>query len=166
MTTVRDASRIRIKLPDVDVDQDGSYADDNNSAFVCVTGNVSWSGFKRQSIKTTCTESPVDGWGNIIHTFRAGRFIDMGTLTFDVDFDPEEDNIINAAFRQTANKDYEVHFPAEAGEATGPIIIIPGHFTDFTPITDAMAEGDNARSRGTCVIKLSGDWTITDAVAA
>jgi hypothetical protein len=164
MTTVRDASRIRLFLPDIDVDSDGSYADDNNEAYICVTGNVSWSGFKRQSIKTTCTETPVDGWGNIIHTFRAGRFIDMGTLTFDVDFNPDTEDIANAAFRQTGNRNYEVRFPAEVGETTGPIIIIPGHFTDFTPITDAMAEGDNSRSRVTLVMKIAGDWTITDAV--
>lgn len=161
--TVRDASRIRIKFPNIDVDADGSYADDANSAYVCVTGNVSWSGFKRQSIKTTCTEATVDGWGNIIHTYKAGRFIDLGTLTFDVDFDPSTTDIVNAAFRQTGNKNYEVHFPAEAGETTGPVITIPGHFTDMTPMTDALTEGDGARSRATMVLKLSGDWSITDA---
>lgn len=159
----RDASRIRIKLPNIDTDADGSYADDANAAFVCVTGNVSWSGFKRQSIKTTCTESPVDGWGNIIHTSRAGRFIDMGTLTMEVDFDPSTTDIVNAAFRQTGNRTYQVWFPPEAGETVGPYIDIPGHVTDMTPITDAMAEGDAARSRATLVLKLSGDWTIHNA---
>lgn len=162
--TVRDASRVRIKLPNIDVDQDGSYADDANTAFVCVTGNVSWSGFKRSSIKTTCSESTVDGWGNIIHTYRAGRFIDLGTLTMEVDFDPSTTSIVNAAFRQTGTKNYQVHFPAESGETTGPIITVPGHFTDMTPITDVLAEGDNARSRATLVLKLAGDWTITNAV--
>lgn len=161
--TVRDASRIRIKLPNIDVDADGSYADDNNSAFICVTGNVSWSGFKRQSVNTTCTESTADGWGNIIKTFRAGKFIDMGTLTFDVDFDPSTTSIVNAAFRMTGNGNYKVYFPAETGETTGPIITIPAHMTDLTPHTDALAEGDNARSRATLVLKLAGDWTITDA---
>lgn len=161
--TIRDGSRIRIKFPDIDVDADGSYADDVNAAYVCVTGNVSWSGFKRQSVNTTCTETAVDGWGNIIKIFKAGRFIDMGTLTMDVDFDPSTTSLINAAFRQTGNRSYEVHFPAEDAETTGPYITIPGHFTDMTPITDAMAEGDNARSRATLVLKLSGDWTITNA---
>lgn len=161
--TIRDGSRVRIKLPNVDVDQDGSYADDANTAFVCVTGNVSWSGFKRQSIKTTCSESTVDGWGNIVHTYRAGRFIDMGTLTMEVDFDPSTTSIVNAAFRQTGNKNYLVYFPAESGETAGPIISIPGHFTDMTPITDVLAEGDAARSRATLVLKLAGDWTITNA---
>jgi len=161
--TVRDASRIRLKFPNVDVDQDGSYADDANSAYVCVTGNVSWSGFKRQTVKTTCTEATVDGWGNIVHTYKAGRFIDLGTLTFDVDFDPSTTNIILAAYRQTGNKNYEIHFPAEQGETAGPVIIIPGHFTDMTPMTEALSEGDSSRSRATMVLKLAGDWTITNA---
>ena len=56
-----------------------------------------------------------------------------------------------------------VYFPAESGETTGPIITIPGHFTDMTPITDVLAEGDNARSRATLVLKLAGDWAITNA---
>ena len=161
--TVRDAGRIRFKFPNIDVDQDGSYADDANASYVCVTGNVSWSGFKRQSIKATCTESPVDGWDNIIHVFKAGKFIDLGTLTFDVDFDPSNTDRVNAAFRQTANRDYRVEFPAEPTETTGPVIILPGHFTDMTPMTEAMAEGDSARSRATLVLKISGDWTIIDA---
>jgi hypothetical protein len=160
---VRDASRIRFKFPNIDIDGDGSALDDASAAFICVTGNVSWSGFKRSSIKATCTESPVDDWGNIIHIYKAGRFIDLGTLTLDVDFSPDNEDVAHAAFRNTANRNYEIHFPAEAGETTGPVIVIPGHFTDFTPITDAMAEGDNARSRATLVLKLSGDWTITDA---
>lgn len=161
--TIRDGSRVRIKFPNIDVDADGSYADDANTAFVCVTGNVSWSGMKRQSIKTTCSESTVDGWGNIIHTYKAGRFIDMGTLTMEVDFDPSTTSIVNAAFRQTANKTYQVHFPAENAETAGPYISIPAHFTDLVPITDVLAEGDNARSRATLTLKLAGDWTITNA---
>jgi len=160
---MRDASRIRLKLPDIDIDQDGSAADDANSAFVCVTGNVSWSGFKRQSIKTTCTETPVDGWGNIVHTYRAGKFVDMGTLTFDVDWDPDTEDLINGAFRMNLNKNYEVHFPAEVGETTGPVLTLPGHITDMTPMTEALTEGDGARSRATMILKLAGDWTITDA---
>ena len=162
---MRDASRIRLYFPDIDVDGDGSFADDDNASFVCVTGNVSWSGFVRQSIKTTCSESAVDGWGNIIHTFKAGRFIDMGTLTFDVDWLASEDDLAHSAFRNTANRDYEVRFPAEVGESAGPVIVIPGHFTNFTPLTNVLSEGDDARSRATLVMKLSGDWTITDAVA-
>lgn len=160
---IRDGSRIRIKAPNADTDADGSVEDQSNSAYLCVTGNVSWSGFKRQSVKTTCTESPVDGWGNIVHTYRAGKFVDLGTLTMDVDFDPSTTSIVNALFRQTQNKNWEVHFPAEAGETTGPYITIPAHSTDLTPITDALAEGDNARSRATLVLKLAGDWTITNA---
>ncbi len=162
--TIRDASRIRIKLPNIDVDADGSYADDANSAFICVTGNVSWSGFKRQSINTTCTESTVDDWGNIVKTFRAGKFIDLGTLTFDVDFDPSTTSLVNAAFRMVGNGDYKVYFPEETGETTGPIITIPAHMTDMTLHTDALTEGDNARSRATLVLKLAGDWTITNPV--
>jgi hypothetical protein len=160
----RDASRIRIKLPNVDVDQDGSAGDDANAAFICVTGNVSWSGFTRQSVKTTCTESTVDGWGNIVHTYRAGSFIEMGNLTFDVDFTPDQQDRAIAAFRQKLNKNYEIHFPAEQGETTGPIISIPAHRSGFTPITNALGEGDDARSRATVSLKLAGDWTITDAV--
>ena len=160
---MRDASRIRLYFPNIDVDGDGSFADDANAGYVCVTGNVSWSGFKRQSVKTTCTESPVDGWGNIVHTFQAGRFLDLGTLTFDVDWTAAEDDIAHAAFRNTSNRNYRINFPAEAGETTGPVLLLPGHFTDFTPITNALSEGDDARSRATLVLKLAGDWTITDA---
>lgn len=163
---MRDASRARFYFPDIDVDADGSYADDNNEAYVCVTGNVTWSGFKRQSIKETCSESPVDGWGNIIHQFRAGSFIDPGTLTLEVDWNPSTTDRVNAAFRNKRNRNYEVHFPAEVGESAGPEIVIPAHITDFVPMTPIMAEGDEARSRAQLVLKLSGDWTITDAVAA
>jgi len=158
----RDSSRIRLKMPNVDVDADGSAADDANAAFICVTGNFSWSGFTRQSIKTTCSESPVDGWDNVIHVYRAGRFLDLGTLTFDVDWDPAEDDIVNAAFRQKFNKNYEIHFPPEAGETAGPKIVVPGHFNGMTPITDVMADGESARTRATLVLKIAGDWTITD----
>ena len=161
---MRDASRIRIYRDNVDTDADGSADDNANAAYVCVIGNVSWSGFKRQGVKTTCTETPVDGWGNIVHTFRAGKFIDMGTLTMDVDFEPAQADVINSWFRQTLTKDLRVDFPAEAGESAGPKITIPTFSTDMTPITDALAEGDNSRSRATLVLKLAGDWTITDAV--
>lgn len=162
--TIRDASRIRIYFPDIDIDGDGSAADENNDFHACVTGNVSWSGFTRQSTKTTCTESTVDTWGNIVHTYRAGAFIELGTLTFDVDWDADDDaGVYHAAFRNKQNRNYQIKFPAESGETTGPIITIPGHFVGFTPITNAMSEGDDARARATLQLKISGDWTITDA---
>lgn len=161
--SLRDASRIRIKHPNLDTDADGSVEDQSNAAYMCVTGNVSWSGFKRQSINTTCTETAADGWGNIVKTYRAGKFIDLGTLTMDVDFSPAVADKVNAAFRQTQNKNWRIEFPAESGETAGPVIVIPAHATDLTPITDVQAEGDNARSRATLVLKLAGDWTITDA---
>lgn len=160
---MRDASRIRVYRPNVDTDADGSVDDNANAAYVCVIGNVSWSGFKRQSVKTTCTESPVDGWGNIVETYRAGKFIDLGTLSMDVDFDPSLTDVINSWFRQTQNKNTRVDFPAEAGETTGPKITIPTHATDLVLHTEAMTQGDNARSRATLTLKLSGDWTITNA---
>ena len=161
--TVRDASRVRIKAPNIDVDADGSYADDNNAAYLCVVGGVTWSGMKRGSIKTTCSESAQDGWDNIIHTYKAGRFIDMGTLAMEVDFDPSTTSIVNAAFRQTGNGNYRIEFPAETGETTGPVIVVPAHATDLVPSTEVLTEGDNARSRATLTLKLSGDWTITNA---
>lgn len=160
---MRDSSRARVYFPDVDVDADGSAADDNNEAYVCVVGNVTWSGMKRSSIKETCSETPADGWGNIIHKYRAGSFIDMGTLTMEVDWNPDSDDIVEAAFRSKLNRNIQIRFPAETGETTGPIITIPSHITDFTPMTPIMAEGDEARSRCQLVMKLSGDWTITDA---
>jgi hypothetical protein len=159
----RDAGRIRFKMPNIDVDGDGSAGDDANAGFVCITGNFSWSGFKRQSIKTTCTEAAVDGWDNIIHQFKAGGYIDLGSISFDVDWDASDDNIVHAAFRNRVNRDYEIHFPAEEGETTGPVITIPGHFTDFKPMTEALAEGDTARSRASVTIKIAADWTITPA---
>lgn len=160
---VRDASRIRIYWPDIDIVGDNIDAVANTDGYVCVTGNVSWGGFKRQSIKTTCTETAVDGWGNIVHTYRAGRFIDMGTLTFDVDFDPTETSVVVGAFRNTANRTYRIDFPPEGVEVLGPRIALVGHFTDFTPLTNALSDGDDARSRATLVLKLSGDWVITNA---
>jgi len=162
---VRDAGRARMFWPNIDVDGDSSAGDDDNAGYVCITGNASWSGFTRQSIKTTCTESPVDGWGNIIHTYIAGRFIELGTLTFDVDWSPSEDDIVEAAFRNWQNRSYRIDFPPEVGETAGPKIAIPGHFQGFTPMTPFMAEGDEARSRATLVLKIAGDWTITDAVS-
>lgn len=160
---VRDASRIRVYRPNVDTDADGSADDNANAAYVCVVGNVTWSGFKRQSIKTTCTESPVDGWGNIVDTYRAGKFIDLGTLSFDVDFDPSESDVINSWFRQTQSKNMRIDFPAEAAETTGPKIILPSFATDMVLHTEALAQGDNARSRATMTFKLAGDWDIVDA---
>lgn len=162
--SVRDASRIRVYRPNVDTDADGSVEDNSNAAYVCIIGNVTWSGFKRQSVKTTCTESPVDGWGNIVETYRAGKFIDLGTLSFDVDFDPSQTDVINSWFRQTQNKNMRVDFPAETGETTGPKITLPSHATDMVPHTEALAQGDNSRSRATMTFKLAGDWTITNAV--
>jgi len=161
---VRDAGRARMFWPNIDVDGDGSATDDDNEGYVCITGNASWSGFKRQSIKTTCTESPADGWGNIIHTYIAGRFVELGTLTFDVDWAPAENDRVEAAFRNWQNRSYRIEFPPEVGESAGPTIVLYGHYTDFTPMIGFMAEGDEARSRATLVLKLSGDWTITDAV--
>lgn len=160
----RDAGRVRIKFPALS--SDGTAVGDIVTAYACVTGNVSWSGFKRSSIQTTCTETVADGWDNIVRTFRAGGFIDMGTLTLDVDWDPSNTDEVNSAFRERTNKNYQIDFPAETGETTGPTIVVPGHFTDMTPITDVLSDGDGARCRATLVLKLSGDWTITDAVAA
>lgn len=160
---MRDASRIRVYRPNVDTDADGSADDNANAAYVCIIGNVTWSGFKRQSINTTCTESTVDGWGNIVKTYKAGSFIDLGTISFDVDFEPAQASVINSWFRQKQNKNMRIDFPAEAGETTGPKLTIPSHATDMVPHTEAMVEGDNSRSRATMTFKLAGDWTITDA---
>lgn len=160
----RDAGRIRIKFPALS--SDGSAVGDIVTAYACITGNVSWSGFTRGSIETTCTEAIADGWDNIIRTYRAGGFIDMGTLTFDVDWDPSNDDSVNSAFRERSNKNYRVDFPAEPDEVTGPVLVIPGHFTNMVPMTDAMSDTDSARSRATLTLKISGDWSLTDAVAA
>lgn len=160
---VRDASRIRVYRPNVDTDADGSTDDNANAAYVCVTGNVSWSGFKRQGVKTTCTESTIDGWGNIVHTFRAGKFIDLGTLSFDVDYDPSTTDVVNSWFRQVLTKNMRVDFPAENGETAGPKLTMPSFATDMVPHTEALTEGDNARCRATMTFKLAGDWTITNA---
>jgi hypothetical protein len=162
----RDASRIKLKYPNLDYDGDGAV--DSASAFYpCIFGGPNWSGFTKTAVNTTCSNTTRDDWDNIIKTYRSGRVIDMGTLTFDIDWDPNlvstEESLILAAFYDGRTGNYQVEIPKEGSEDEGPIITIPGVQTNFTPGGTVLAEGDEARLSASVTIQIAGPIVITAA---
>lgn len=160
----RDASRIRIQLPTQDTDGDGDI-DASTDTYLCVTDGPNWSGFTRSSVETTCSETTGDGWGNLVRTFRAGKLINMGTITLTVDWDPTGTTGGRefVAFMTNTSGVYKVKFPAEGAETAGPIINITGHMESFTPQGTVLADGQDSRSLAQMVLKISG-ITFTAAV--
>ena len=87
----RDAARIKLKFPDMDYDPSGVV--DSATAFYCfIFEGPSWSGFDKPATMTTTTADALDGWGNIVQTYRGGTVIDYGTLTMGVDWDIDNTN--------------------------------------------------------------------------
>ena len=123
----RDTSRIRIKFFAQTTVPTGSGAapdpvDNTSNVYACVTDGPTWSGFTRGDVETTCSNTTLDAWGNLIKTFRSGKIVDLGTITFTVDWD-----VTNtyggrelAAFMDGRSGVLIVEFPAESGETTGP----------------------------------------------
>lgn len=162
----RDASRIKLKYPDLDYDGDGTV--DSASAFYpCIFGGPNWSGFTKTAVDVTCSNTARDDWDNIIKTYRSGRVIDMGTLTFDIDWDPNlvssEQSLILAAFYDGRAGNYLIEIPKEGSEDQGPIITVPGVQVGFTPSGNVLAEGDEARLAAQVVIQISGAISIDAA---
>lgn len=162
----RDASRIRLQLPLIDDTGDGTPTTSTDT-YVCITGNFSWTGFSRSSVRSDCSETTLDAFGNLVKTFTGGKEIDSGEISFDADWSPDAltttGGRLYAAFKSGLNGDYKIKFPAAVGETAGPIITVPGHVTKFTPMTSVMGDGDESRSRCNITIKISGAITITAA---
>lgn len=154
----RDISRVKLKYPDLDYDGDGTV--DTSSAFyACVFGGPNWSGFDKGMVETTCSNATLDDWGNIIRTWRSGRIIDLGTVQFDLDWDPNlvstEESLILAAFYDGREGDYLLEIPAEGTETAGPVITLSAIQTNFTPTGTILATGDEARSAASVTLKLN-----------
>ena len=152
----RDASRIRIQLPTQDTDGNGTI-DAATDIHLCVTDGPNWSGFQRSSVEVTCSETTGDGWGNLVRAFRAGKMIDLGTITITVDWDPTGTTGGRelVAFMTNTSGIYKIKFPAEGAETAGPIINVTGHVESFTPQGTVLADGQESRSLAQMVIKIS-----------
>jgi len=160
----RDTSRIRIKFFEQTTAPTGSGAapdpvDATSDFYACVTDGPTWSGFTRGDVETTCSNTTLDAWGNLIKTFRSGKIVDLGTLTFTVDWDCNGNAAGGrelAAFMDGRSGILVVEFPAEASENVGPKINLTGYCNKFTPMGTVLSEGTGARSMAELVYKLSG----------
>lgn len=162
----RDSSRVRIKLPALDTTGDGT-ADQSAGDYLCAIGSVSFSGFSRGTIQTTCSETAADGWGDVWRIFEGGKFVDPGTISLQVDWDPVDAGGGNPMyiFRNSggASKNYIWEFPLGSGETTALSITWPVIVTNFTPEFGLLEDGDEARLTASMEWKLSGAPTITPA---
>lgn len=144
----RDASRIKLKYPDLDYDGDGSV-DATSAFYACVYGGPNWSGFTKTKVNVTCSNTTLDDWGNIVKQYRSGRIIDLGTVSFDIDWDPNlvstEESKALAAFYDGRAGDYLIEIPAEGTETAGPVLTLNMIQESFTPGGTVLAEGDEAR---------------------
>jgi hypothetical protein len=166
----RDASRVKIRFflqdttPSGTGPGDGSTVSGSNS-YACVTDGPSWSGITRGDVETTCSNTTLDGWGNLIRTFRSGKIVELGTLTFTVDWDPLDSygGREFAAFMDGRTGSLSLEFPPNTGETTGPIITISGYCNKFTPKGMILADGNDAREVAELVYKMNS-LTFTAAV--
>lgn len=159
----RDTSRIKIKWFEQTTAPTGSGAapdavDTASDVYACVTDGPTWSGFTRGDVETTCSNTTLDGWGNLIRTFKAGKLVDLGTITFTVDWDPDDTNGGRefAAFFDGRSGDLLVEFPAEGAETVGPILVLTGYCNKFTPMGTVLSDDQGSRSLAELVFKLSG----------
>jgi hypothetical protein len=163
---MRDASRIRLQLPLIDDTGDGTPTNSTDT-YVCVTGNVSWTGFSRDAVRSDCSETTLDAFGNLVKSYIGGKEIEMGELSFDADWSPDDFDTVGgrllAAFKSGLVGNYKLKYPAAVGETAGPILTIPACLTKFTPMTGVMTTGDESRSRCSITLKIAGDMTVTPA---
>lgn len=164
---MRDSSRVRIKLPLQDTDGTGSNTA-SSDVYLCVTAPITFSGFTRNSVETTCSETTDDDWGNIWKTFNGSKMIDAGTVTIPVDYDVDtvDGGREFVTLVQQSNGDYIIEFPAGSGESAGPKITLTGHVTSFTPNVGVLDDADGARTTAELVLKISGAPVFTAPVAA
>jgi hypothetical protein len=167
----RDASRIRFKWFEQTTVPTGSAAppdpvDAASDVYICVTSGPNWTGFSRGDVETTCSNTGLDGWGNLIRQFRAGKIVDLGSITFVVDWDPDNDygGRELAIFMDNRTGDIRLEFPAaDSGEATGPIIVLTGHCNKFVPQGEVLADDNTARQCAEITFKISGMDVIAPA---
>lgn len=164
---MRDASRIRVQFFSQDTDPTGSgpameAVTAGSDSYVCVYDGPTWSGFTRGNVETTCTETSLDGWGNLIRKFRAGKLVDFGTITFTVDWDPDDQygGREFAAFMDGRTGDLKLYFPPEGVETTGPILTLNGYCNSFTPSGTVLSDDNASRSAAQLVYKLN-DISVT-----
>jgi hypothetical protein len=153
----RDTSLIRVKFFLQNVDPSVPGTDTGSDVYVCLVDGPNWSGFTRGDVETTCSETTLDDWGNLIRTFRAGKLVDLGTVTLTVDWDADDSygGREFAAFMDGRTGDLLLEFPAASGETTGPIITLTGYCNSFTPAGTVLSEDDSARSTAELVYKLN-----------
>ena len=152
----RDASRIKIKWYEQKIAGTGTL-DSESDTYACVTDGPTWSGFTRGDVETTCSNTALDGWGNLIRSFRAGKIVDLGTITFTVDWDPDDTwgGRELAAFFDGRSGDLLVEFPAAQGETTGPVLVLTGYVNKFTPQGTVLTDDDGARSTAEIIFRIS-----------
>lgn len=153
----RDTSLIRVKFFLQNVDPSAPGTDAGSDVYVCLVDGPNWSGFTRGDVETTCSETTLDDWGNLIRTFRPGNLVDLGTVTLTVDWDADDSygGREFAAFMDGRTGDLLLEFPAASGETTGPIITLTGYCNSFTPAGTVLSEDDSARSTAELVYKLN-----------
>ena len=164
MSTI--SARVKFKPELINIDGSDPEGTDP-SAYLCLTGNPSFSGQQRSSVETTCTQTTRDAWGNIIRTFESSGVIDPGTFQVPVDWDVQvaaAKNLVEAIERDTENRVYVFEFPPTAAFSAGGKIKFTGHCTGGTPAMPILVSGD-ARVTKTLNFKISGDYTIVAPTA-
>jgi hypothetical protein len=153
----RDTSLIRVKFFLQNVDPSSPGTDTGSDVYVCLVDGPNWSGLTRGDVETTCSETTLDDWGNLIRTFRAGKLVDLGTVTLTVDWDADDSygGREFAAFMDGRTGDLLIEFPAASGETTGPIVTLTGYCNSFTPSGTVLSDEDSARSTAELVYKLN-----------
>ena len=157
--TKRDTSRLRLKFPDNDYNEDGTV-DVDSDFYVCIFEGPTWSGFTKTNRRISCAgeDANIDALGNLIEAYAAGSVIDYGTLSFTVDWDPNETTTggnILSAFRNRRNVDYRIEVPAEGTETAGPVLVLTAHITNFTPQGTVFSENDEARLAAGLTLQIS-----------
>jgi len=159
---IRDTSRIRVKFYEQTTAPTGSGAapdpvDASSDVYMCLVDGPNWSGFTRGDVETTCSNTALDAWGNLIRQYEAGKLIDLGTLTLTLDWDP--DNAYGgreiAAFMDGRSGNLTIEFPAKLGETTGPVITANGYCNSCTPAGAVLTDDNNSRSTVELVFKLN-----------
>tara|TARA_R110000868_G_scaffold102246_2_gene281595 strand:+ start:6431 stop:6940 length:510 start_codon:yes stop_codon:yes gene_type:complete len=159
---IRDTSRIKIRFFAQTTSPTGTSAipdsvDATSNVYACVTDGPTWSGFTRGDVETTCSNTTLDAWGNLIRTFQSGKIVDMGTVTFTVDWNPDDTNGGRefAAFMDGRSGDLLIEFPADVGETVGPYLTLTGYCNKFTPKGTVLSDDQSSRSLAELVYRIS-----------
>jgi hypothetical protein len=159
---IRDTSRIKVKFFEQTTVPTGTGptpdpVDANSDVYMCLIDGPNWSGFTRGDVETTCSNTTLDAWGNLIRQYEGGKMVDLGTLTLTVDWDPDDayGGREWAAFFDGRAGNLLIEFPAKAGETTGPILTVNGYCNSFTPSGTVLSDDDNSRSKAELVWKVN-----------